>query len=193
MFRNRIFSNVILVCFTLGMLVSFPAHADDQPGTQPQESAFEYRPLPMLGDITLMYPDFPRLSLQCAGCSMTPYTAGITPSPSEDGIFLNQMAANHLLSWLQLSDSHLRLEVAYAMTRVRNQDTLMLRTLESQMIAERASASLREQSLISQRDFALEQARTRWYEHPVFVAITTAIVVGGTTVAITYAVNQPGN
>lgn len=187
--------NLIAVMVTICIFFTFSqsAYAQDPEGqTDQPESQFQYRPLPPLSDITLMYPNFPRLSLQCSGCSMTPYTPGVTTPPSEPGIFLNQMAANHLLSWLQLSDSHLRLEVAYAMTRVRNEDTLMLRTLESQMIAERATASLREQSLINQRDFALEQARSKWYEHPVFVGVTTAIITAGATIAITYAVNQPG-
>ena len=191
MLGKKTLYSIILVCI-INILSPSLAYAEDpgEPGSQ--QTAFEYRPLPQLQDITLMYPDFPRLSLQCAGCSMTPYTPGVTTPPSEPGIFLNQMAANHLLSWLQLSDSHLRLEVAYAMTRVRNEDTLMLRTLESQMIAERANAALREQALINQRDFALEQSRVKWYEHPAFVAIATGIVTAGATIAITYAVNQPG-
>tara|TARA_Y100000590_G_scaffold458217_1_gene612446 strand:- start:615 stop:1229 length:615 start_codon:yes stop_codon:yes gene_type:complete len=200
-FKNRNLVSVLTIaCFSLTSVFASPAYADDPPAPSATETPaapttprFEFEPLPPLEDIILLSPDFPRLTLQCDGCAMTPYTANTPVTFPTDGMFLNRLATVHLLSLLQFSDTQVRLEVAVATARVRNQDTLVLQALQSQLDFERQSAALRQQELINQRDFALEQSRTRWYEQPEFL-IPVGILAGiGLTLATGAIIQETWN
>jgi len=171
-----------MVCFILTMIMPSMAYAEDPPKdetTTPPDISTMLPPL----DVKLMYPDFPKLTLSCSLCTITPLTAGTAFTPTEDGIFLNKAASTHLLTWTQLSDSHLRLEVSYAMQRVRNQDLLYLGIMQDQVQRQQSEFALRERALMDQRDFALEQAKRRWYETPEFL-IPVGIISG---IALTLA------
>jgi len=178
-----------LVCFVGVPSIAYAQEKDDNKGTQ-TESGLNLdliSELPPLGDIKLLYPEFPKLSLQCSGCTITPYKARSSYKSSKDALILSKEAAVHLTSWLKMSDTYVRLEVSYAMTRVRNQDLVILQLLQSQMNRQQINFKYRENALIRQRDFALDQAKISWYENPVLWGIAGIVAGAAVTVGIAHA------